>query len=354
MERPGHRVVFTGLVEEPSTGAVDDDAAWPGALQSHAATAGVPAQSVAGDLHDRHPPGFAHVRQVGAVRHRHPQAVAGVVRWGHRTAHRPAQIGVDEPGVPFEAARAQDDPASGPDPDVLAVLLDPHTGDALGRAEQFDRAGLGRRGDAAVQQSLEQSGDQRGPGHAVVTVEVVGGGVDAGAGLGIDSDVAEVHREGGDAVGPFAELGQVERGGRQGPSTAGPSAGQLGLVIGETLGDLEPQIAVLLPGSPASPGRYARTSRRVRGPWPPGTAPPGRPAHPRRDSSVPASRLCAGIQVMPPDTAVVPPTVAAFSKIATRAPLVAAVSAADSPAPPLPSTTTSYFLVPGDFSNREF
>ncbi len=44
---------------------------------------------------------------------------------------------------------------------------------------------------------------------------------------------------------------------------------------------------------------------------------------------------------MPPDTAVVPPTVSDFSYTATDAPPTAAVSAAVSPAPPVPSTTTS-------------
>src|SRR5260370_12015660 len=44
---------------------------------------------------------------------------------------------------------------------------------------------------------------------------------------------------------------------------------------------------------------------------------------------------------MPPETAVVPPTVGVFSYTSTEQPLVAAVSAAVNPAPPLPSTTTS-------------
>ena len=52
-------------------------------------------------------------------------------------------------------------------------------------------------------------------------------------------------------------------------------------------------------------------------------------------------RLWAGIHTIPPDTAVVPPTVADFSYTSTEAPWTAAVSAAVSPAPPLPSTTTS-------------
>src|SRR5690606_27465541 len=44
---------------------------------------------------------------------------------------------------------------------------------------------------------------------------------------------------------------------------------------------------------------------------------------------------------MPPETALVPPTVSAFSYTATLAPRTAAVSAAVRPAAPLPSTTTS-------------
>ena len=44
---------------------------------------------------------------------------------------------------------------------------------------------------------------------------------------------------------------------------------------------------------------------------------------------------------MPPETALVPPTVAAFSYTSTDAPLTAAVSAAVRPAAPLPNTTTS-------------
>jgi hypothetical protein len=48
-----------------------------------------------------------------------------------------------------------------------------------------------------------------------------------------------------------------------------------------------------------------------------------------------------GIQIIPPDHALVPPTLLFFSKIATEAPSDWAVIAAVSAAAPLPSTTTS-------------
>src|SRR5918994_6103237 len=49
-----------------------------------------------------------------------------------------------------------------------------------------------------------------------------------------------------------------------------------------------------------------------------------------------------GIHTMPPDHAVVPPTSADFSNTPTLSPCPAAVTAAVSPAAPVPSTTTSY------------
>src|SRR5271166_4928015 len=58
-------------------------------------------------------------------------------------------------------------------------------------------------------------------------------------------------------------------------------------------------------------------------------------------NSLSGQRLWAGIHTMPPDTAVVPPTVGAFSYTSTDAPATTAVSAAVSAAAPLPSTTTS-------------
>ena len=121
VERARHRVVLAGLVEEPLARPVDDDAARPGALESHAAAARLPVDGVAGDLDDRHPPRLAHVGQVGAVRHRHPQPVAGVVRWRHRTVHRAAQVGLDERRVPLEAAGAEHDAAAGAHANVLAA-----------------------------------------------------------------------------------------------------------------------------------------------------------------------------------------------------------------------------------------
>lgn len=60
-------------------------------------------------------------------------------------------------------------------------------------------------------------------------------------------------------------------------------------------------------------------------------------------SSAPTAAMCGlfGIQTWPPDQADVPPTWAAFSKTATRAPPSWAVTAAVSPAAPVPRTTTS-------------
>src|SRR5437764_1360561 len=60
-------------------------------------------------------------------------------------------------------------------------------------------------------------------------------------------------------------------------------------------------------------------------------------------SSIPAARikLLFGIQKPPPDFDVVPPRWAARSKTSTDAPACTAVNAADKPAAPLPTTTTS-------------
>src|SRR5882724_6014153 len=62
-----------------------------------------------------------------------------------------------------------------------------------------------------------------------------------------------------------------------------------------------------------------------------------------RLSGFPSARWCGllGIQSCPPDQALVPPTVSAFSKRPTRAPPSWAAIADVSPAAPVPSTTTS-------------
>src|ERR1700736_1816189 len=58
---------------------------------------------------------------------------------------------------------------------------------------------------------------------------------------------------------------------------------------------------------------------------------------------MPSSALCGftGIHTMPPDQALVPPTVSAFSNSPTLAPSAAARTAADRAAAPVPRTTTS-------------
>src|ERR1700693_6032533 len=62
-----------------------------------------------------------------------------------------------------------------------------------------------------------------------------------------------------------------------------------------------------------------------------------------RLSGFPNARCCGllGIQSCPPDHALVPPTVSAFSKSPTRAPPSKAAIAAVNPAAPVPNTTTS-------------
>ena len=70
--------------------------------------------------------------------------------------------------------------------------------------------------------------------------------MDAGAGLCVDADIAEIRREGRDPVPPVAEPRQIERLGVQRPSAGRPATRELRFVIRETLGDLELQIAVCL------------------------------------------------------------------------------------------------------------
>ena len=97
-----------------------------------------------------------------------------------------------------------------------------------------------------IEQPLEQSGDQRGPGHAQLGGYLVHRRVQARPGLGIETDVGPVSGECGDAACPFAELGEVEGAGAERSAAGGLSARQLRLVIGEAVGDLETQTAVCL------------------------------------------------------------------------------------------------------------
>src|ERR1700742_228993 len=106
MEGAGHRVVIASLVDETVPGLVDDDASGPGAFQSYTATALLTLDGVTRDLHNRNPPRLAHVGQIGAVRHGHPQTVASVVRRGYRAVHGTAQERLHQTGIPFEPAHA--------------------------------------------------------------------------------------------------------------------------------------------------------------------------------------------------------------------------------------------------------
>ncbi len=207
---------------------------------------GLPLERVAGYLDDRYPPGFAHVGQVGAVCHRHAQAVAGVVRGRNGTVHRAAQERLDQLFVPFEPAGAQHHARAAADANIVAVLLDSYANDGTRFGDQFDRPGIGVESHAEVQQALQQACDQRGARHAVVAGRTVDRGVDAGPGFGVDTDVAEVGGKRRDPVPPFAEPIQVERFRVQRPSARRPTTRQFGLVIREPLGDFELQLAVLL------------------------------------------------------------------------------------------------------------
>lgn len=63
------------------------------------------------------------------------------------------------------------------------------------------------------------------------------------------------------------------------------------------------------------------------------------------DALRPRQRV-AGIHSQPPDQALVPPSTDAFSATMTLAPCIAAVTAAESPAAPEPTTSTSTFTGP--------
>ena len=118
-------------------------------------------------------------------------------------------------------------------------MVDSYPDDTAVVGNQLQRPGLRVESHATVEQTLQQPGDERGARHAVVAGLAVDRGVDPGPGLGVDADVAEVGGKRCDPVFPFAETGQVERFGVQRAAARRPSTRQLGLVIRESLGDLE-------------------------------------------------------------------------------------------------------------------
>ena len=103
--------------------------------------------------------------------------------------HRATQKSVDQRGIPFESAGSQDHSATGADSQLLTAGGDPDADDRAVIGDQFVGAGIGLRGHAGIEQPLEQSGDQRRAGHAQVGV-LVDLGVQAGPGLGVESDIA--------------------------------------------------------------------------------------------------------------------------------------------------------------------
>ncbi|PQM49125.1 hypothetical protein C1Y40_00650 [Mycobacterium talmoniae] len=264
VERAGHRVVVARLVDEPPPGAVDDDAARAGAFQPHTAAALLAVDGVAGDLHDRHPPRFAHSGQVGAAGHRHPQPVTGVVGRRYRAVHRAAQERLGQRRIPFEAAVGQDHPAARVHPRHRAVALDPDAGHRALGGDEFDGAAAGLRHHPRLEQALQQAGDQRGAGHAELAGAVVDVGVQPGPGLGVEPDIGPVRGKRGDPLGPLTEPAQRVGHRTVRAAAAGLSAGQLRLVVGKTGGDLEPQTAVCLNEvQHRLPGAHERVDQRV-------------------------------------------------------------------------------------------
>jgi hypothetical protein len=125
------------------------------------------------------------------VRHHHTQSVAGVIGRRNGTVHRATQKSVDQHGIPFESTRPQDHSTTSADSEVLTPGGEPDSDDRAVFGHQFLRAGVGMRGHTGIEQPLEQSGDQRRAGHAQVGVRVATR-VQAGAGLGVESDVGPV------------------------------------------------------------------------------------------------------------------------------------------------------------------
>jgi hypothetical protein len=132
----------------------------------------MPLDCVAWDSHDRHPPRFAHVGEVGAMSHHHPKAIPGVVRRRNRPMHRATEESVDPHLVPLKPAGAQDDAAARPHSQSFCAD-DPHASDLSAVAQKFLGARIRLWCYPGIKQSLEQSGYQSGPGHAHVAGTVV-------------------------------------------------------------------------------------------------------------------------------------------------------------------------------------
>ena len=126
--------------------------------------------------------------------------------------------------------------------------------------------------DAGIQQALEQAGDQRGAGDAQVAGLFVDRRVQAGSGLGVETDVGPV---GGKRRDPRRPLAQLDRG-RRGPGSAiGRRPAVRPATPAGSRGSRSRSRSARRCGprrSRASPGRSARTSRPARRPSSRGTA----------------------------------------------------------------------------------
>jgi hypothetical protein len=184
----------------------------------------VPVDCVARDLHDRHPPRLTHVCEVGAVRHHHAQSVAGVIGRRDGAVHRATEKSVDQHGIPFESTRPQDHSTTSTDSQLLTAGGDPDSDDRAVFGDQFFGAGIGMRSHAGIEQPFEQSGDQCRAGHAQIGV-LVDPRMQAGPGLGVESDVGPVLWKRGDPITPLAELIQIERSRAKRAAATGLAAG---------------------------------------------------------------------------------------------------------------------------------
>jgi len=142
--------------------------------------------------------------------------------------------------------------AADPDPDDLSVF-----------GIKLVGPGIRCRGHAGVQQSLEQTGNQRSACHTQVCCALIDRRVQPRPGLSVETDVGPVRGERRDPIPPLAQPGEIERSSGQRSSAARAAARQLGFVIRETMRDFEMQTAVRLHEvEHGRPGSHKRLDQR--------------------------------------------------------------------------------------------
>ena len=160
VEGSAESVVVRRLVRESSTRAVDHDRAGQGALAVHEVRALLAEGGVAGDPDRRHPPGLAHVAELGPHAHGHPQSVTCVRRHGGGGGHGSAQEGGNEIGIPLESAGREDHAPTGADHLLASVDQQPDSGHASVFYDEVGGLGIHDRLDAEVEQGLDDRSDE--------------------------------------------------------------------------------------------------------------------------------------------------------------------------------------------------